>query len=139
MTSPLPEPIHYSSEESPDGAKIQDWETADELLSRLDTDGKSFASFEKSDGSYFQCAGNQTRLTAEVRISEPLQKFRHYVFGLGTLSGNEEKIATTEAHVSVDSSQVLQITHVRQILRPWLEIGRLPDDFTMTDVTDRFA
>ncbi len=139
MSSPFLGPIQYSGEESPDGTKINDWETADELLSHLDTNGKSFACFEKSDGSYFQCAGNQTRLTAEVRIYDTPQKFRHVVLGLGTLSGKEEQIATTEYEVTVDSSQVLQIQHVRQILRPWLETGRLPDDFTMTDVTDRFV
>jgi hypothetical protein len=139
MAEAFPERIHYSSEESPDGAKIQDWETADELLSLLDTNGQSFACFEKPDGSYFQCAGNQARVTAELRINEPLQKFRHYVFGLGKLSGREEKVATTDYEVTVDSTQVLQISHVRQILRPWLETGRLPGDFTMTDVTERFV
>jgi hypothetical protein len=134
----FPEPIHYSREDSP-GWKIEDWDTANKLLSYLNTNGKSFACFEKPDGSYFQCAGNKRCLTAEARIYSAPGFYRHFVFGRGALTGREEKVPTTDYHVTVDSSQVLQMRHVRLILRQWLERGNFPDDFTRTDVTERFS
>ena len=138
MKGLFPEPIHYSRENSP-GWKIREWDTANKLLSYLNTDGMSFACFEKPDGSYFQCAGSKTRLTAEARIYSGPRQYRHFVFGRGDLAGETEKIETSDYEIEVDASQVLQMRHVRLILRPWLEGGAFPHEFQMTDVTERFS
>jgi hypothetical protein len=138
MKMPFPEPIHYSRENSP-GWKIKDWDTANKLLSYLNTDGMSFACFEKPDGSYVQCAGSKTRLTAEARLYDSPGRFRHVVFGRGALTGDTEKVETTDCVIEVDASQILQMRHVRLLFRPWLEGGTFPDDFHMTDVTQRFS
>ena len=138
MADTFPEPIHYSRENSP-GWKIKDWDTANKLLSYLSTDGMSFACFEKPDGSYFQCAGSKTRLTAEARIYAASRQYRHFVFGEGELAGETAKVDTTDSEIEVDVSQVLQMRHVRLILRPWLEGGAFPRDFLVTYVTERFS
>ena len=138
MPDLFPEPIHYSRENSP-GWKIKDWDAANKLLSYLSTDGMSFACFEKPDGSYVQCAGDKTRLTAEARLYDSLGRFRHFVFGRGDLIGDTQKVQTTDFEIEVDASQVLQIMHVRLLLRPWLEGEAFPNDFQMTDVTERFS
>lgn len=139
MADTFPEPIHYSRENSP-GWKIKDWDTANKLLSYLNnTDGMSFACFEKPNGGYVQCAGSKTRLTAEARIYDSPGRFRHFVFGRGDLIGETQKVETMEYEIEVDASQVLQLRHVRLLLRPWLEGGAFPDDFQMTDVTERYS
>ena len=127
MADLFPEPIHSSRENSP-GWKIKDWDTANKLLSYLNTDGMSFACFEKTDGSYIQCAGSKRRLTAEARIYDSPNCYRHFVFGRGELDGELEKVATTDCEIEVDTSQVLQMRHVRLIFRPWLEGGSFSDD-----------
>ena len=134
----FPSPIHYSREDSP-GWNIKDWQTANKLLSYLSLEGMSFAIFEKPDGSYVQCAGCKRRLTVEARVYENGGRFRHYVFGKGQLTGSVEKIQTTDYEVTVDASQVLQMRHARCIMKPWLEGGSFPQEFTATDVTERFS
>jgi hypothetical protein len=138
MNTPFPEPVHYSRENSP-GWKIKDWETADALLAYLNPNGMSFACFEKPDGSYFQCAGSKTCLTAEARIYDAAGQYRHYVFGKGPLANTKAAIPTTGYEVKVDASQVLQMRHVRLILKPWLEGGDFPPEFTKTDISERFV
>jgi hypothetical protein len=138
MPDVFPKPIRYSRENSP-GWKIKDWETANKLLSYLNTDGMSFACFQKPDGSYVQCAGSKARLTAEARIYDSPGRYRHFVIGRGELTGESEKIQTTDYEIEVDASQVLQMRHVRLVFRPWLEGGTFPGQFQMTDVTERFS
>ena len=131
-------PIHYSREGSP-GWKVKDWETVNALLSYLNPNGMSYAIFEKPDGSYVQCAGAKRRLTVEARIYDGAERYRHFVFGIGELTGHQEKIQTTQYEIDVDSSQVLQMRHARLILKPWLEGIGFPESFRRTDVTGRFA
>ncbi len=132
----FPTPVHYSRENS-SGWKIKDWETANKLLSYLNTNGMSFACFEKEDGSYVQCAGGKRRLTVEARIYGEGKSFKHLVFGKGKLKNEEEKVETTDYHVSVDSSQVLQMRHARLIMKPWLEGEEFPPEFKVTDMTEK--
>jgi len=134
----FPSPVHYSRENSP-GWKIKDWDTANKLLAYLSTDGMSFACFQKEDGSYVQCAGSKKRLTVEARVFDGDGSFRHLVFGKGELKKEEEKIETTDYHVLVDSSQVLQMRHARLIMKPWLEGGSFPSDFEVSDVTEKLT
>ena len=139
MSHPFPEPVHFTREDSPAGWKLKDWDTVNSLLSYFDTNGKSFVCFEKSNGSYVQLAGAKRQLTAEARIYDSPTRYRHFVFGKGVIRGSVEKVKTTDYEVEVDESQVLQMRHARLILRPWLEGHDFPDDFTMTDVTERFS
>ena len=138
MPDTFPEPVHYSRENSP-GWKIRDWDTANKLLSYLSTDGKSFACFERPDGSYLQCAGSKTRLTVEARLFDSPDSFRHFVFGKGDLTNETDFIQTTDFEITVDTSQILKMRDARLIFRPWLMDQGFPDGFTMTDVTSRFS
>lgn len=132
----FPKPVHFSREDSPTGWKIKDWDTANALLSYLNTKGRSFVCFQKEDGSYVQCAGSKRRLTVEARIYNEDKSFKHLVFGKGQLKNEKEKVDTTDYHVLVDSSQVLQMRHARLIMKPWLEGEEFPSEFEVTDMTE---
>lgn len=75
----------------------------------------------------------------EARVYEAPTRNRHYVFGMGALVDQKDKIQTTDAEITVDLSKVLQMRHVRLILRRWLMGGQFPPNFTMTDITERFS
>jgi hypothetical protein len=131
-------PVLYQREDCSAGWHIKDWETANKLLSYLNTNGRSYAIFSKPDGSYVQCAGSKTRLTVETRIFKSQKEYRHYVFGNGSLQNLKDSVMTTEYKVTVDKSQVLQLSDARLIMKPWLEGGDFPTKYTLTDVTERF-
>jgi len=134
----FPQPVHYSREEGP-GWKINDWETANKLLSYFGLKGNSFICFEKPDGSYFQCAGSKKSLTAEARLYQSSKHFQHVVFGRNALKNETLQIHTTSYPIDIDSSQELTMRHVRLLIRPWLEDCTFPDGFIITDVTARFS
>lgn len=134
----FPTPVLYQREDCPAGWHIKDWETANKLLSYLNTNGRSYAIFSKPDGSYVQCAGSKTRLTVEARLFKSPREYRHYVFGNGPLQNSDDSVMTTEYKVTVDKSQVLQLRDARLIMKTWLESGDFPTRYTLTDVTTRF-
>jgi|688.fasta_scaffold17677_8 hypothetical protein len=134
----FPHPVHYQREDCPTGWYINDWETANQLLSYLNTKGRSFAIFTKNNGSYVQCAGSKTRLTVEARIYVNEQQFQHFVFGSGPIQNQVDAIATTEYQITVDKSQILRMRDARLIMKPWLEGNDFPAKYTLTNITERF-
>ncbi len=118
---------------------LSSWDDANHLLSYLKPSGPCYTSFTLSDGSYVQCVGAPRRLTVEARTYQTASTFRHYVFGLGPLSGHNELIECNVGPISVDASQVLSLRHARLIIRHFVECRGLHPTYTATDITSRLG
>jgi hypothetical protein len=120
------------------GWDVDSWETANSLLSYLHPDKRAFAAFTLAGGGYVQCAGAKRRLTVEARIYVQPDRFAHYVFGRGALTGAHTHIECAVGPIEVDTSQVLEMRSARRIMRHFIETRSLHPDYTATDVTHRF-
>lgn len=134
----FPEPVHYIRADCPTGWKILDWETANKLLSYLDSDRRPFAVFTLPDNSYVQCFGAKKRLTVEAREFRTDGSFTHWVFGRGQPIGREEQIVTSTGSVTADVTQLLAMRDARIIIRQFLETRTFPAVYFRQNVTERF-
>lgn len=135
---PLTSPIRYEGQDEPE-RPLTSLDEADALLARLEPSRRSYAIFTRPDGSYVQCAGGTKRMTVEYRVVEPDGRLRHYVVGLAPVQGQLTQISCTVGPIELDLSQLLKLDHARTVVRAFLETGAIPDSFTATDVTERFA
>jgi hypothetical protein len=134
----FPEQVHYSRTDAQAGWKIQDWDTANKLLSYLDPERRHYAIFELPDHSYAQCLGAKKALTVEVREFLPDGTFNHWVFGKGPITGDEILVGGSLGKVSVDKSQVLTMRDARIIIRQFLEARTFPEKYEKQNVNERF-
>lgn len=134
----FPESVHYSRTDAQAGWKIQDWDTANKLLSYLDPERRHWAIFTLLDKSYVQVLGAKKALTVEVRELMKDGSFNHWVFGIGPISGETSVVGGSLGTVTVDKSQVLTMRDARIIIRQFLEQRTYPRKFLKQNVTDTF-
>ena len=142
----FPEEVHYECESDP-GRKIEDWETANALLSYLDPKRNPFVIFSLPDGSYVQCLGAKRALAVEARIVTSAsgkwfwkrdRGYRHWVFGKGQLKNIDVTVGLLPIVTTVDESQVLALRDARLIMRTFLETRMLHENYLPFEITDRF-
>jgi hypothetical protein len=134
----FPERVHYQRTDTP-GWHIQDWETANKLLTYLDPERRPFAIFTLPDNSYVQCLGSKRRLTVEAREYRPDGSFKHWVFGRGRPTSEPVQIEVSTGSASIDLTQQLTMRDARVIMRQFLETRTFPETYHREDITERFV
>ena len=117
---------------------IESWVEASELLEVLEPTGPSYFSFTLSNGDYVQCAGGNERLVVEARLDANQPNPKHFVFGVGELSGTPQCIECNVGPIYVDESQVLRIEDALLICREFIEKrGSLHTAYSVENVMER--
>jgi len=97
----------------------------------------SYYVVNKPNGDYVQFAGTKGRLVAEARTYEG-EKFTHYIIGYDTEPGLVEKVECNVGPIRVNQNQVLTIVDAKRIIKAFCEDMEWPEEYKLTDVTERF-
>ncbi len=97
----------------------------------------SYYVVNKPNGDYVQFAGARNRLVAEVRTFED-KKFTHHIIGYDTESGPVERVECNVGPIRVNQNQVLTIADAKRIIKAFCKDMQWPEEYKLTDITDRF-
>jgi hypothetical protein len=98
-----------------------------------------FVIFGLPDDCYVQCLGSKKALTVEARVYHAGQRFSHWRFGIGAPCGLQTKVGGSQGTVTIDRTQVLQISDARLIIRQFVETKTFPPQYHQEDITQQLA
>lgn len=117
------------------------WLEVEAALDALDPKLRSFVILSSPSGDYVQTAGARDRLTIEYRRNAgqgPAASFRHYVLGRTDGGDGLAEIQCSCGPLTVQENEVLNLDDAKRVFRHFYDIGSVPDDFALRDMTATF-